>query len=118
MDKIVAWWLNLVNSANEKGIPLPMSRDPKTGKGSVTVSMVQVSFLLCVIPTLLMTGTVIAKLAGIFNLTEATSQQLMNAFSTSIQLYIVSYGGYLGRKLQRDSSGKVELSGEKDEESK
>lgn len=115
MDKIIQWWTDLVNSANANGIPLPMSRDPKTGKGSVTVSMVQVSFLLCVIPTLLMTATVIAKLTGIFNLTDATSQQLQNAFSTSIQLYIVSYGGYLGRKLQRDAKGMVQVEGEEKE---
>lgn len=117
MDKILQWWMNLVSAANEYGIPLPMARDPKTGKGSLSVSMVQVSFGLCVIPVILMTGTVLAKLTGVFALNDANSQQLMNAFSASIQLYIVSFGGYLGRKLQRDSKGAVNMDGaEKEEE--
>lgn len=118
MQAIIEWWKKVVNAANENGIPLPLFRDPKTGKGSISVTMVQVSFLLCALPVMLMTGTILAKLTGFFNLTDATSQQLMNAFSASIQLYIVSYGGYLGRKLQRDSSGKFEMAEEKDQSSK
>lgn len=115
MQKILEWWMQLVNAANENGIPLPMARDPKTGKGSLSVSMVQVSFALCVVPVILMTGTVLAKLTGVFNLNDANSQQLMNAFSASIQLYIVSFGGYLGRKLQRDPKGAVNMAGEEKE---
>lgn len=113
MDKIITWWKDLVNKANVNGIPLPTFRDPKTGKGSVTVTMVKVSFALCVIPTLVMIATVLTKLAGVFTLTDANQAQLMNSFTSAIQLYIASLGAYLGRKLQRDEKGNLAL--EKDE---
>lgn len=105
MDKILEWWKALVEKMNANGIPLPMVRT--NGKASVTGTMVVVSFSLCVLPICLMVGTVITKLAGIFTLTEANDAQLMNAFSSAIQLYIASLGAYLGRGMQRGSDGKV-----------
>lgn len=114
MDKVIAWWKKMVEAANVNGIPLPVFRDPKTGKGSVTVTMAKVSFFLCVVPTLVMIGTVLTKLAGVFTLTDANEAQLMNSFSSAIQLYIASMAAYLGRKLQRDEKGKMELSDEKE----
>jgi hypothetical protein len=105
MEKILEWWKKIVNSANEQGIPIPMAR--ANGKASITATLVVVSFALCVIPTLLMVGTVLTRLAGVFTLTEANEAQLMNAFSSSIQLFIASLGGYLGRGMQRGSDGKV-----------
>ena len=105
MDKILEWWKTVVNKANEQGIPIPMAR--ANGKASITATMVVVSFALCVIPTLLMVGTVLTKLAGVFSLNEANQAQLMNAFSSSIQLYIASLGAYLGRGMQRGPDGKV-----------
>lgn len=105
MDKIVEWWKNLVNMMNEKGIPFPMVR--VNGKASVTGTMVVVSFFLCTIPTLLMIATVIAKLGGFFEITKTNQDQLMNAFSSAIQLLIASLGGYLGRGMQRGADGKV-----------
>ena len=105
MDKILAWWQSVVNKANEKGIPIPMAR--ANGKASITATMVVISFAMCVIPIILMTGTVITKLAGTFTLNEANQAQLMNAFSSSIQLYIASLGAYLGRGMQRSADGKV-----------
>lgn len=109
MDKFTEWWKNFVGKMNEQGIPLPTFRDPKTGKGSVTVTMVKVSFALCVVPVLVMIATVLTKLAGVFTLTDANQAQLLNSFSSAIQLYIASLGAYLGRKLQRDEKGKVEV---------
>lgn len=105
MDKVIEWWKSLVNKMNEQGIPIPMAR--ANGKASITATMVIVSFALCVIPTLLMVGTVLTKLAGVFSLNEANQAQLMNAFSSSIQLYIASLGAYLGRGMQRGPDGKV-----------
>ena len=105
MDKVLAWWQSLVNKMNEQGIPVPMAR--ANGKASITATMVMVSFALCVVPTLLMIGTVLTKLAGVFTLTDANQTQLMNAFSSAIQLYIASLGAYLGRGMQRGSDGKV-----------
>lgn len=105
MATFIAWWRDLVNRMNEKGIPVPMARS--NGKPSITATMVMVSFALCAIPVLLMIGTVITKLAGVFTLNDANEQQLMNAFSSAIQLYIASLGAYLGRGMQRGSDGKV-----------
>jgi cytochrome c oxidase assembly factor CtaG len=113
MDKVLNWWKSVVNKMNEHGIPVPMAR--ANGKASITATMVMISFALCVIPVLLMIGTVLTKLAGVFTLTEANQAQLMNAFSSSIQLYIASLGAYLGRGMQRGSDGKVIV--EKSEES-
>lgn len=107
MDKILEWWKSVVNKANEQGIPVPMAR--ANGKASITATMVIVSFALCVIPTLLMVGTVITRVAGLFTLNDANQAQLMNAFSSSIQLYIASLGAYLGRGMQRGSDGKTVL---------
>jgi len=37
-------WLDFVASMNSKGVPLPLVRDPKTGIGSVSLTLVFVSF--------------------------------------------------------------------------
>lgn len=105
MDKVLEWWKKVVNAMNERGIPVPMAR--ANGKASITATMVMVSFALCVIPTLIMIATVVTRVAGLFTLTEANEAQLMNAFSSSIQLYIASLGAYLGRGMQRGADGKV-----------
>ena len=77
MDKLIA----LLNS---KGLPLPMVRDPKTGLGSITATMVVVSFAICVLGVL---GRVAKVLDGV-DLTAAHS------------LLVISVSTYLGRKLQ------------------
>lgn len=105
MDKVIAWWTQFINKMNEQGIPIPMVR--ANGKASITATMVIISFLLCVIPTLLMIGTVLTKLAGVFTLNDVNQAQLLNAFSSSIQLLIASLGAYLGRGMQRGPDGKV-----------
>jgi hypothetical protein len=116
MDKVLAWWQSVVSKMNEQGIPIPMAR--ANGKASITATMVVVSFALCVIPTLLMIGTVMTKLAGVFTLNETNQAQLLNAFSSSIQLYIASLGAYLGRGMQRGPDGKVALDKESVSEEK
>ncbi len=107
MDKILEWWKSVVNAANEKGIPIPIARI--NGKSSITGTMVVISFAMCVIPTIIMTGTVVTKLTGVFTLNDANQAQLMNAFSSSIQLYIASLGAYLGRGMQRGKDGAVTM---------
>ena len=105
MDKLMVWWQSFVSKMNEQGIPLPMVRT--NGKASVTGTMVVISFALCVLPILIMTGTVITKLTGIFTLNDANQAQLMNSFSSAIQLFIACLGAYLGRGMQRGPDGKV-----------
>jgi hypothetical protein len=78
-----------LNSSNRDGIPLPMARDPKTGEGSITASMVIVSFCVCVV---LLAGKV-TNLVGDVD------------YNNALWLFGVSLGGYLGRKFTSDSKG-------------
>lgn len=107
MERFIIWWKTVVNSMNEKGIPVPIAR--ANGKASVTATMVMISFAMCVIPTVVMVATVLTKLAGVFTLNAENQVQLMNAFSSSIQLYIASLGAYLGRGMQRGKDGAVTM---------
>lgn len=109
LEQFITKYKEFVANCNQNGIPFPMVRDPKTGKGSITATMVVVSFFLTALPSLIMLATVITKLAGIFTLTDANEAQLMNSFQSAIQLFIASLGAYLGRKFQKDeNSVKVE----------
>ena len=99
----------LIQAMNEKGIPLPMIRDPKSKGGSLTVTLVTVSAGLCTFTILFMLATIISKLTGSFSINETTLPHLREAFYSSIQFLIVSLGGYLGRKLQRSENGKITL---------
>jgi hypothetical protein len=113
MDKVIAWWLQFVNNMNEKGIPVPMAR--VNGKPSVTGSLVIISAALVALPILIMVATVVTRIGGWFTLNEANQAQLMNAFSAAIQMHIAALGGYLGRGMQRDSTGKVAVDAGKPE---
>jgi hypothetical protein len=43
MEDLKAKWIQLARSMNEKGIPIPVIRDPKTGTGSVSLTLVFIS---------------------------------------------------------------------------
>lgn len=73
-----------VNSLNQKGLPLPMLRDPKTGQASVTLTMVFISFNTALLGQI---GKV-AKLIGEVDLSQAN------------YLFLMCLGAYLGRKMQ------------------
>jgi hypothetical protein len=109
---IAAKWKELVNKMNDKGIPLPMVRDPKSDEGSVMVTLVVVSSALCTITILMMLAAVLSKLSGAFRIDDNTIPSMREAFYSSIQFLIASLGGYLGRKMQRDEKGAVSLEGE------
>jgi hypothetical protein len=36
-------WKDFIENMNKKGIPLPMARDPRTGQGSVSLTLVWIS---------------------------------------------------------------------------
>lgn len=110
---IVDRWKQLVDKMNKKGIPLPMVRDPKSGDGSLMVTLVVVSSMLCGISVVIMLATILNKLTGAFNLNESTTANIREAFSSSIQFFIASLGGYLGRKFQKDEKGALSLDEEK-----
>ncbi len=85
-------WAQLVNKMNSKGIPLPTVRDPKTGLGSISLTLVFVSSIFVII------GIVgkWAKVAGDIDMNNA-----MEFFYTSCALYF-------GRQWQMKSGNKID----------
>ena len=79
---------------NSEGIPIPLARDPKTGKGSITFTMAATSFGLCV---LLLAGK-IAKLMGEFD------------YNNALWLLGLTLSSYLGRQFQKNGN-QVTMSG-------
>src|SRR5271166_3331457 len=99
----------LISSWNSQGLPLPMVRDPKTGQGSVTTTLVVVSSGICTVCSLLAVLSAVSKLTGLFaNFTEAQTA-ITNAFNLSFQFFLASGGLYVGRKMQRDNTGKIQI---------
>ncbi len=85
-------WKHLVNKMNNKGVPLPTVRDPKTGLGSISLTLVFVSSVLVIV------GIVgkWAKIAGEIDMNNA-----MEFLYTSCALYF-------GRQWQMKSGTKIE----------
>lgn len=85
-------WRHLVNKMNNKGVPLPTIRDPKSGLGSISLTLVFISSVLVII------GIVgkWSKIAGEIDMNNA-----MEFFYTSCALYF-------GRQWQMKSGAKVE----------
>lgn len=82
---------------NQIGVPLPMVMNPDTGKASVTLTLVCVSFLVNII-------AFSGKLAGLFGGLDT---------SGASYLFLMSLGAYLGRRMTGDSkTNKVDLSTE------
>jgi hypothetical protein len=107
MTAVIEWWMKFVAKMNDQGVPIPLAR--VNGKASVTGTLVIVSGLLCIFPVMIMVGTVMTRLTGVFTLNDSNQQQLMNAFSAAIQMHIAALGGYLGRGMQRGSDGKLSV---------
>lgn len=111
---LVEYWKVFVEKANSIGVPLPMVRDPKIGKGSITATLVVISSCLCIISIVMMMAVFISKITTFFTLNDTTVNTMKEAFSSSIQLFIVSLGGYLGRKMQKSSDNITMDRSEKD----
>jgi hypothetical protein len=77
-------WLNFVSRMNKKGIPLPTIRDPQTGLGSISLTLVFISF------NMVLFGLA-GKAAGAFGGIDLT--QALNLFYACAALY-------WGRKFQ------------------
>lgn len=101
MKELSNKWTNFVNRMNRLGIPVPTVRDPKTGKGSITTTLVVCSAGLFGICILFMLGSAIAKLAGFFALTDVTTAQVKTAADYSFQFLLAAIGAYLGRFMQQ-----------------
>ena len=89
-------WKDLVNKANKAGLPIPTIRDPKTGVGSVSLTLVLISALLVIVG-------ILSKWAGKLGGIEMNSA--MQFFWTSVSLY-------WGRKFQ----GKAGTLGDSDDQ--
>lgn len=100
LDKLKDKYLEFVSNMNEKGIPVPTARDPKTKTGSVTFTLVCVSGGLATISIVLMIASIFAKLTTQFTLTDATMAQLKEAFWSSLYFLGTSLTAYLGRQYQ------------------
>jgi hypothetical protein len=114
---LIEKWKEFVDKMNNKGIPLPMARDPKTKEGSVAVTLVVVSGGLCSITVLMMLATIISKLSGVFAINESSMTMMRDAFYSSMQFFVASYAGYIGRKMQRNEKGAITLEAEDKEKS-
>lgn len=88
-------WKQFVNDMNAKGIPVPMIRDGKTGQGSVSLTLVFISFNAWLL-------SIIGKAAGALG--GMDPQQTLNMF-------MVCAGLYFGRKMSKDSKGTVTVEG-------
>ena len=84
MNFILSKLKELLNDSNALGIPLPTIRDPKTGKGSVSLTLVFLSF------NVVLAGLIgkITNLIGNVDLTNA------------LWLFGIASSLYFGRKIQ------------------
>jgi hypothetical protein len=81
-QKIKEWLLKM----NSEGVPLPMLKDPKTGKGSVTLTMMWISFNVSI---LALAGKITNLLGGV-------------DYSDTLWLLGLTSSLYLGRKIQKN----------------
>ena len=86
-------WNEFIKILNTKGIPIPTIRDPKTQQGSISLTLVFISFNLFVL-------SVIGKYAAIFG--GIDTNQSLNLFYACAALY-------WGRKFQ---NGNVSINDE------
>jgi hypothetical protein len=93
----------LARKMNDLGIPLPNVRDPKTGKGSVSLTLVFISFNLCLVG-------IVGKWSKVLDVD----------INQAINLFMVCAGLYWGRKFQHDSDekGVLDTSGKDKENGK
>ena len=85
-------WMEWINAANAKGIPIPLVRDPKTGRGDVALTLVVLSSILVMVGLI---GKWSGRLGGI-------------DIANSLQFFYASSALYWARKLNSDGK-KVEL---------
>jgi|GEM_PF-1960015 len=94
LQLIKEWWISVVSRANQFGIPLPMVRDPKTGRGDVALTLVVMS------SALIMAG-IIGKWSGHLGGVDVPQ---------ALQFFYASSALYWARKLKSDGK-EVELDG-------
>jgi hypothetical protein len=90
---ILEWWKKIVTEANSRGIPLPMIRSPDTGRASVSLTLVFLSFNIVIVGLI---GRYSKMLEGI-------------DVGQAIQLFSICAALYFGRKFQRDPKGNLTI---------
>lgn len=80
---------NLFNTMNQKGIPVPMLRDPKTGLATLTGTMFWISFNVAIL-------TLAGKLSKVLGDVD---------YSNVLWLLGITGSLYLGRKFQAGKDG-------------
>ncbi len=84
-------WKQFVSDMNSKGVPLPMVRDGKTGRGSVSLTLLVATFTMWVI-------SIVGKAAGALGGIDP---------SQTLNMFMVTCGIYYGRKFQKDEKGVI-----------
>lgn len=97
LDKVYEKLKDIVDSGNKDGIPIPLVRDPKKGRGSVSLTLVFISFNLALFGTI---GK-ITNMVGEVDLTNA------------LWLFGVCASLYWGRTVKKNADGSVEMAGVK-----
>lgn len=91
MQPVISRIKGFIQTMNAAGVPLPVMRDPKTGKGSVTLTMTFISFNTALLGQI---GK-ITNFLGPIDLTQAN------------YLFLMCLGAYLGRRMQSDATKKT-----------
>lgn len=93
VDGMKQKWLELAKKMNERGIPVPHIRDPKSGRGSVSLTLVFISFNVWLV-------SVVGKTAG-----------MLGGMNTNdcFNMFLACAGLYFGRKFQQSDAGKGTL---------
>jgi hypothetical protein len=99
IKELLERWKNFINDMNSKGVPMPMIRDSKTGRGSVSLTLVFLSFNLWIV-------SVVGKWSGQFGGISP---------SETLNMFMVCAGLYFGRKMQKDPKGQITVEEKPDE---
>ena len=91
IEDLMKKWKELCRKLNEKGIPVPLVRDPKKDRGSVSLTLVFISFNVWLV-------SIVGKAADVLGGMDTDS---------ALQMFLATAGLYWGRKL---TSGKGETS--------
>lgn len=105
---VIVKWKEFVSRLNSAGVPMPMVRDPKSKIGSVSLTMVVVSFGAMIIPILMALALAINKWGGFFDSDATALNDIKEAFWMAFDATGLSASLYFGRKFQRDDK-KIDL---------
>lgn len=79
----------ILNKLNQEGFPVPMLKDPKTGKGSLTATMYWITFNVSIL-------TLAGRITKIIGEVD---------YNNLLWLLGITGGMYLGRKMQASKDG-------------